>query len=102
MLRSIMATKVAIPGRMDGDGSSVPNPPHPVQRLRMADTDLLPLLLGLAVLFGRVGFCLYLTGSSRSKNAAGTALRTVADLCIAVLAFWAIGNAIFTGSASAP
>jgi Amt family ammonium transporter len=67
----------------------------------MQDTDLLLLLLGLAVLIGRAGSCLYLTGMSRSRNAAATVVRSVADLCVAVLAFWAVGHAIFTHNLSA-
>ena len=52
------------------------------------------VLAGVALLFMRVGQVLYATGLCRSKNAAGTALRVVADLCAAVLAFWAVGAAI--------
>jgi Amt family ammonium transporter len=52
------------------------------------------VLLGVAVLLVRVGQALYATGLCRSKNAAGMALRLVADLCAAVLAFWAVGAAV--------
>ena len=54
------------------------------------------VLAGVALLLMRVGQVLYATGLCRSKNAAGTALRVVADLCAAVLAFWAVGAAILT------
>ena len=52
------------------------------------------VLLGAAMLLVRVGQALYATGLCRSKNAAGTALRVVADLCVAALAFWALGAAV--------
>ena len=51
-------------------------------------------LLGTAVLLMRVGQVLYATGMCRSKNAAGTATRVVADLCVSVLLFWAVGAAV--------
>ena len=54
------------------------------------------LLLGLAVLLARGGLFFYLCGSTRSKNAAGAILRATADFCLAVLAFWAVGNAILS------
>jgi Amt family ammonium transporter len=41
----------------------------------------------------------YATGLSRSKNAAGAVLRNVLDFCVATLAFWAVGAAIFAGDA---
>jgi Amt family ammonium transporter len=41
----------------------------------------------------------YATGLSRSKNAAGAVLRHVLDFCVATLAFWAVGAAIFAGDA---
>lgn len=52
------------------------------------------LLFGAALLVMRVGQVLYAVGLSRSKNAAAAAMRGVADLCAAVLAFWALGAAI--------
>jgi Amt family ammonium transporter len=42
----------------------------------------------------RVGLGLYLAGLSRSKNSAGAVLRSVCDLCVATLAFWAVGAAV--------
>jgi Amt family ammonium transporter len=52
------------------------------------------VLLGAAVLLARVGQVLYATGLSRSKNSAAAAARGVADLCVAALAFWAVGAAV--------
>jgi Amt family ammonium transporter len=52
------------------------------------------ILLGAGALLARVGQALYATGLSRSKNAAGTATRSLFDLCAAALAFWAVGAAI--------
>jgi Amt family ammonium transporter len=58
------------------------------------------VLLGAAVLLVRVGQALYATGLCRSKNAAGMTLRVVADLCAAVLAFWAVGAAVLAQRAN--
>jgi Amt family ammonium transporter len=52
------------------------------------------VLLGAALLLMRVGQVLYATGVCRSKNAAGMAVRVVADFCVATLVFWAVGAAI--------
>lgn len=57
------------------------------------------ILLGSLALLVRVGMAWYATGLSRSKNAAGAVLRNVLDFCVAALAFWAVGAAIFTGDA---
>lgn len=43
----------------------------------------------------RVGLALYTCGLVRAKNAGGSLLRHVADLSLAVLAFWAVGLALF-------
>jgi ammonium transporter, Amt family len=53
--------------------------------------------LGVAALLVRVGIALYATGTVRAKNAGGAVLRVIADLCIAVLAFWAVGTAFLFG-----
>jgi ammonium transporter, Amt family len=58
--------------------------------------DLLLILLGIAALSARLGLCLYQTGLSQSKNAAAAVTRSMADLCVAILAFWAVGNAVLT------
>src|SRR5436190_4735847 len=50
---------------------------------------------GTAVLLLRVGLTVHVTGVTRAKNSAGTAMRALCDLCVAVLAFWAIGGALF-------
>src|SRR6185437_8855101 len=50
--------------------------------------------LGVAVLLTRVGFALYAVGLVRAKNSAGIAMRAISDLCVTVLAFWAVGAAI--------
>src|SRR4051812_38613619 len=50
--------------------------------------------LAAAMLLIRVGQAMYATGTSRSKNAAGAVLRSLCDLCVATLAFWAVGAAI--------
>jgi Amt family ammonium transporter len=50
--------------------------------------------LGAACLLIRLGLAMYRCGLVRAKNAAGVALRVLSDVCIASLAFWAIGGAI--------
>ncbi|HWE02155.1 MAG TPA: hypothetical protein VG326_07055 [Tepidisphaeraceae bacterium] len=50
--------------------------------------------LGVAALLARVGFALYVAGLVRAKNSAGTVLRILCDVCVATLAFWAVGIAI--------
>jgi Amt family ammonium transporter len=52
------------------------------------------IIVGAAALVVRVGQGLYAAGACRSKNSAGQTLRVVCDLCVAVLAFWAVGAAI--------
>lgn len=52
------------------------------------------IALGAGCLLIRVGSALYGTGVIRAKNAAGSVLRSICDLCVAVLAFWAVGAAI--------
>jgi len=59
------------------------------------------IALGAACLLIRCGVALYGTGLVRSKNAAASVLRAICDLCVAALAFWAIGGAILTQSHSA-
>jgi len=64
---------------------------------------LMPLLvpLGAAALMGRLGLGFYLSGLVRAKNAAGTALRALTDVSVAVLAFWAVGYALMEGNVHA-
>jgi Amt family ammonium transporter len=59
------------------------------------------MFLGAAALLVRVGYACYATGLSRSKCAASAVLRQLLDLCVATLAFWAIGAAIFHYDAGA-
>ena len=49
-----------------------------------------------ATLLVRVGLALYTCGLVRAKNAGGSLLRHMADLCIASLAFWAVGIALYS------
>jgi Amt family ammonium transporter len=58
------------------------------------------VLLGMAVLLLRVGLAVYVIGVTRAKNSAGAAMRAVCDLCVAVLAFWAVGAALFSQTAN--
>jgi Amt family ammonium transporter len=55
----------------------------------------LAIALGAACLLVRVGVALYGMGVIRAKNAAGSVLRSMCDLCAAVLAFGAVGAAVF-------
>jgi len=52
------------------------------------------LTVVLGALLIRVGFAIHSAGMARSKNSAGAVMRQLCDLCMAVLAFWAVGNAI--------
>lgn len=53
------------------------------------------MLLAAAALLLRAGQGLYLAGIARSKNVASTGFRSVAETAIGILAFWAVGAAIF-------
>jgi Amt family ammonium transporter len=57
------------------------------------------ILLACGAMLIRVGMGWYAAGQSRSKNAAGAALRNATDLAVAALAFWAVGAAIMNGHA---
>jgi Amt family ammonium transporter len=59
----------------------------------MPQPELLVILSVLALLV-RAGQLLYATGLSRSKNAASNATRSLVDVCLATLAFVAVGAAI--------
>ena len=54
------------------------------------------VFLAPALILMRLGQLLYAAGLCRSKNAGGTALRSLLDLCVAALSFWAVGAAILT------
>lgn len=49
----------------------------------------------VGTLLVRIGLALYTCGLVRAKNAGGSLLRHVADLCLSSLAFWAVGIAVF-------
>jgi Amt family ammonium transporter len=57
------------------------------------------VLGALGALLIRTGFAIQGAGLARSKNSAGTLLRHLCDLCVAILAFWAIGYAILSSDA---
>ncbi|MEA2709473.1 MAG: ammonium transporter, Amt family, partial [Phycisphaerales bacterium] len=67
----------------------------------MPDSSLHLMLVVFAcgALLIRVGMGWYSTGQSRSKNAAGAALRNAMDLAVAALFFWAFGAAIMNRDA---
>src|SRR5688572_5737334 len=58
------------------------------------DIELWLVLCGAGTLLLRAGLTLYATGTARAKNAAGAPLRNTCDLCVATLAFWAIGGRV--------
>jgi Amt family ammonium transporter len=62
--------------------------------------ELWVVICGMAALLMRLGFALHQAGMVRSKNSAGAILRGIADLCLAVLAFSALGAAILLPASS--
>lgn len=56
------------------------------------------IALGAACLLVRFGLALYGTGLIRAKNAAGAVLRSLCDVCGALLAFWVAGAAVMLNS----
>jgi len=52
------------------------------------------VLFGVTALLLQAGFALYLAGISRSKNTVSTLFRSVVQIAIGILAYWAIGAAI--------
>src|SRR6185369_3459856 len=52
------------------------------------------VLLASAALLVRTGQMLGAMGIARAKNVASAGLRSLADLCVAVLCYWAVGAAI--------
>ncbi|MGA3065230.1 MAG: hypothetical protein ABSF29_00125 [Tepidisphaeraceae bacterium] len=58
-------------------------------------------MLGGAMLLLRAGLAVYLCGQSRSKNALSTLFRGVAETSVAILAYWAVGDAILHDSSAA-
>jgi len=67
----------------------------------MQPSELWLILFALAALSARLGICLYLSGMCRARNAAAACLRSIADACIAVIAFWAVGFAILSPASHA-
>src|SRR5688572_33205628 len=58
---------------------------------------VISVIFACGALLIRVGMGWYAAGQSRSKNAAGAALRNATDMAVAALAFWAVGSAIMNG-----
>lgn len=56
------------------------------------------ILYGIGALLLRLGMAIHAAGMVRSKNSSSTLIRSVADICITTLAFWAIGAAILLSS----
>jgi ammonium transporter, Amt family len=56
------------------------------------------VIVAAAILLLRVGMALYLAGLSRSKNAIASLFRSVAEIAVGILAFWALGGLILFGS----
>ncbi|HEX8524309.1 MAG TPA: hypothetical protein VF669_18785 [Tepidisphaeraceae bacterium] len=55
------------------------------------------VVLGSLGLLVRVGMALHACGTARSKNAASAMLRSIVEMSVAALAFWAVGGAILMG-----
>jgi len=51
---------------------------------------------GIGALLLRVGMAIHGAAMVRSKNSSSALLRAIADICITILAFWAVGNAILS------
>src|SRR5690606_22232467 len=54
------------------------------------------VILATAGLLVRVGLMLYTAGGARAKMATSSSMRQLLDLCVAVLALWAVGWAIWS------
>jgi ammonium transporter, Amt family len=52
------------------------------------------VMLGMTALLLRGSVGIYLSGVSRTRNASSTLFRALAETCVAILAFWAIGFGI--------
>ena len=68
----------------------------------MERAEITLLLLGCMALLVPVGFAAHASGASRSKNATSSLVRSVVQMAVATLAFWAIGAAIVMGEGRAP
>jgi Amt family ammonium transporter len=56
------------------------------------------ILYGIGALLLRLGMAVHAAGMVRSKNSCSTLIRSVCDICLATLGFWAVGNAILFSS----
>src|SRR4051812_13783106 len=52
------------------------------------------ILYGIGALLLRLGMAIHAAGMVRSKNSCSILIRSITDICITTLAFWAIGAAI--------
>src|SRR2546430_15680599 len=78
---------------------------HPALRgfgilgVKSCSMELFWVIASAGALLIRAGFALYATGMARSKNSAATLMRHLCDLCVGVIAFWAVGYAIASSDA---
>ena len=59
-----------------------------------------PVIAVAGALLIRTGLAVHAAGMCRAKNAGGMLMRQLCDLCLAVLALWAVGFAIWASGAS--
>ncbi len=52
------------------------------------------ILSGIGALLLRLGMAIHAAGMVRSKNSSSILIRSIADICLTTLAFWALGGAI--------
>jgi Amt family ammonium transporter len=52
------------------------------------------LIFGIGALLLRLGMAVHASAMSRSKNSSSTLVRSIADICVTILAFWAVGGAV--------
>src|SRR5439155_21481397 len=78
---------------------------HPALRgfgilgVKSCPMELFWVIASAGALLIRAGVALYATGMPRSKNSAATLMRHLCDLCVGVIAFWAVGYAIASSDA---
>jgi Amt family ammonium transporter len=60
------------------------------------------LACGLGALLLRLGMSIHAAGMVRSKNSSSTLIRSITDICLTTLAFWAVGSAISISSRFLP
>ncbi len=56
------------------------------------------ILYGIGALLLRLGMAIHAAGMVRSKNSSSILIRSLADICLTTLAFWALGGAILFSS----